>query len=290
MRLKLLGTAVFVMLTPLMFGAGAQAQSFGSVFADNVFSEATDVVGDLMDTIVPGVTNVRIGLGPAVSPDYQGSDDYDAKLAPLISLRYRDLIHVDNNSIKVNLFGDDGALWRSTNFRAGPTLRLDFGRKAKDSPDLTGLGNIGTSVEMGAFASYAVGPLRYRVRVRQDVASGHKGMLWDLDASLAVYRTKTVSVGARLGGTWANAKYMRTYFGVTTAQSTASGLPVYVAGSGLKDIGVSLGSEIKLTERWAVLLNGGAHRLLGKAKKSPLVALRGSPNQLSAGAYGIYSF
>jgi len=286
MKKLLLGTAGAVCL----LSAQAHAQKLGNVFDSDVFSDATDVVGDLMDTIVPGVTNVRIGLGPVLSPDYEGSNNYDVNVAPLISLRYKDLIQVDNNNVRVNLFGSDGALWKSSNFRAGPTLKLDFGRSAKDSTDLTGLGNIGTSVEMGAFASYAVGPLRYRARVRQDVASGHKGMLWDLDTSLAVYRTAQVSVGARLGATWADKKYMRKYFGVTAVQSAASGLAVYTPGAGLKEISLSLGGEIKVTERWAVLLNGGASRLLSKAKESPLVSVRGSPNQFILGAYGIYSF
>jgi outer membrane protein len=273
-----------------VYASSAHAQSLSNIFSDGIFSDATDVAGDLMDTLVPGVTNVRIGLGPVVSTDYEGSNHYGVKVAPLISLRYNDWIQVDNNQLRVNLFGEQGAPWQTTNFRAGPTVKIDFGRSAKDSPDLTGLGNIGTSIELGAFASYAMGPVRYRIRARQDVASGHEGMLADIDVSLAVYRTQTVSVGARLGTTWASKKYMGKYFGISAPQAAASGLPAYVAGSGLKDIGISVGSEIKLTERWAVVVNAGAERLLSKAKNSPLVALRGSPNQLTFGAFGVYSF
>jgi outer membrane scaffolding protein for murein synthesis (MipA/OmpV family) len=267
-----------------------RAQSLGGLFADDLFTDATELVSDLMDTFMPGVTNVRLGLGPVVGPDYEGSDGYDANVAPLISLRYKDLIQVDNNNIRVNLFGEDGALWKSTNFRAGPMLKLDFGRSAKDSPDLTGLGNVGTAVELGGFVSYATGPLRYRLRLRHDVASGHKGMLADADISLAVYRSKTLSIASRLGTTWASKKYMRSYFGVSAAQAAAAGLPVFAAGSGVKDVTLSVASEIRVTPRWAVVLDAGASRLMGDAKASPIVRLRGSPNQFSAGAYAVYSF
>ncbi|MSO99406.1 MAG: MipA/OmpV family protein [Rhodospirillaceae bacterium] len=274
MRNKLLSATTALCL----MSSAASAGSLSNVFADNLFSGATDVVGDLMDTLMPGVTNFRLGLGPAVSPEYEGAKHYNVYAAPLISLRYKNLVEVDNNQVRVNLFGEKGAIWESSNFRAGPTLKIDFDRSEKDSLDLKGLGNVGTSFELGAFASYTNGPMRYRVRVRQDVASGHKGMLSDLDVSLAVFRTKTVTVGSRLGTTWVSKKYMTSYFGVNATQARASGLPVYTAGAGIKDVSLSVGGEMKVAERWAVVVNGGYQRLLSKAKSSPLVRLRGSPN------------
>ena len=268
----------------------AQAQHLGNIFNDNLFSEATGVVSDLMDTLMPGVTNIRIGLGPVMSPAYEGASKKDISVAPLISLRYKDLLQVDNNQIRVNVFGRDGALLQSSRFRAGPMVKIDFGRKEKDSPDLRGLGNVGTAFEIGAFVSYDLGPFRYRIRARHDLASGHKGTLADFDINLAVYRTKTVSIGAVLGTTWANSKYTNTFFGITAAQAKASGLPTYTAGAGLKDIAFSVGSEVKVTPSWAIVLNAGAERLLSKTKSSPLIAKRGNPNQFTLGAFGVYSF
>jgi MipA family protein len=267
-----------------------RAQSLNNLFVDNVFSDTTDLVGDVMDTLMPGVTNVRIGIGPAVSTKYEGSKAYQVKAVPLISLRYKNILQIDNNQVRINLFGDQNTLFQATNFRAGPMIKVDFGRSAKNSPNLTGLGNVGTSIELGGFVSYANGPFRYRLRARHDVTSGHSGLVADADVSLAIYRTRTTSVGGKLGTTWVNGKYMNSYFGVTPAQSAASKLPVYVAGSGVKNINLSLGSEVKLSPRWALVMDGGYHRLLGNAKNSPLVRLRGSANQFSFGAYGVYSF
>ncbi|MBL8643061.1 MAG: MipA/OmpV family protein [Rhodospirillaceae bacterium] len=270
--------------------ASAQAQNIGGIFRDDVFSEATSLASDLMDSMIPGVTNVRIGLGPVLATDYEGSDHYDVRLAPLISLRYKDLIQVDNNQIRLNLFGGTNALFESTNFRAGPLVSVDFGRDESDSLDLTGLGNIGTSFEVGGFASYTMGPLRYRVRMRHDVASGHNGLLGDFDISLAVYRSKMFSVGSRIGTTWADGRYLRTVFGINAAQAAASGLAPYAPTSGFKDISLSVGGEFKVTPSWAIIVNGGVQRLMSKAKNSPLVATRGSANQFTLGAYAAFAF
>jgi MipA family protein len=286
MRFRMLMTAALAMGLPQV----AQAQSLSNLFVDDIFSDATELVGDVMDTLMPGVTNMRLGIGPVVGTKYEGSKTYNVKAAPLISLRYKNILQVDNNQIRVNLFGDQNTLFQSTNFRAGPMIKIDFGRSAKDSTDLTGLGNVGTSVELGGFVSYANGPLRYRLRARHDVTSGHSGLVADADISLAIYRTQTTSIGGKLGATWVSGKYMNSFFGATPIQSAASKLPVYVAGAGVKDINLSLGGEVKLSPRWALVMDGGYQRLLGKAKDSPLVRLRGSANQFSFGAYGVYSF
>jgi outer membrane scaffolding protein for murein synthesis (MipA/OmpV family) len=286
MKNKVFGAAAALCLV----SGHANAQNIGGIFRDDVFSEATTMAGDLMDSVLPGVTNVRIGLGPVLSTDYEGSDHYDVRLAPLISLRYKDIVQVDNNQIRVNLFGGSNALFESSNFRMGPLVKIDFGRDEDDSPDLTGLGDIGTSFELGGFASYTTGPLRYRVRVRHDVASGHNGLLGDFDISLAVYRSKMLSIGSRIGTTWANGRYMRTYFGINAAQSAASGLAVYTPTSGFKDLQLSIGGEVKVTESWAFIVNGGVQRLMSKVKNSPLVDLRGSPNQFTVGAYAAFAF
>lgn len=280
----------FLLATALCLAPAAAHAQFGNLFANDIFTETTDLASDLMDTLLPGVTNVRVGLGPVVGTTYEGGNDYKVRAAPLISLRYRDIVQVDNNQLRVNLLGQDGAMWESRNFRAGPMVKVDFGRSAKNSPDLTGLGNVSTSLELGAFVSYTTGPLRYRIRTSQDIASGHKGLLTDLDVSLAVYRSKILTVGGRLGTTYAGRKYMQSYFGVTAAQATASGLPAYTPGSGFKNVSVSMGGEYRVTPSWTLVMNGGYERLVGKVADSPLVSLRGSANQFSFGTYAAYAF
>ncbi|MDX2223158.1 MAG: MipA/OmpV family protein [Rhodospirillaceae bacterium] len=271
------------------WSAPAHAIDFGGVFGDNVFSDTAGIFSEMLDTLMPGVTNVRLGLGPAWSPRFEGSDNYKVRAAPLISLRYRDLIEIDNNNLRVNILGR-GNLLDSANFSAGPLVKVDFGRDESDSIDLRGLGKVGTSLELGVFGAYTAGPARYRLKFRQDVTSGHSGLLIDADVTLAVYRSDTFAVGSRLSTTWASSDYMNSYFGVTAAQAAASGLAVYRAGSGMKDVTLSAGGEYRFSERWALVLNGSVSQLLSDAKNNPLVDTRGSPTQLSLGAFAVFTF
>ena len=204
-------------------------------------------------------------------------------------MRYRDLIQVDNNRIRVNVFGSD-SLFESENFKAGPLLKLDFGRDANDSPDLTGLGDVGTSLELGLFAQYTIGPTRLRVRGRQDVASGHSGMLITPDISVAVYRSDSLTVTSTLSTSWADNDYMDSFFSVTAAQSLTSGLAVFDATSGFKDISISFGANYAFTDRWNFVTSAGYAKLLSDAKNSPIVSVQGSSNQFVTGVYAVYSF
>lgn len=262
----------------------AQAQSI-----DGLLDSVTDTIGDVTDVVFPGVTNIRIGLGPVVAPAYEGADDYKVKAAPLISFRYKDLVRVDNNRIRVNVFGSD-SLFGSENFKAGPLLRLDSGRDESDSPDLAGLGDVSTGLELGVFASYTVGPTRARIRVQQDVLSGHSGMQIIGDLGVAIFRSDRLAVSGTLSSTWADGSYMQSFFGVNASQALASGLAPFAATSGVKDVSLALGSNYQISDQWALVANAGYSKLLSDAKNSPIVAVRGSSSQFIGGLFAVYSF
>ena len=52
MKRKLLSTVTAF----CFFASTAHAQNLSNIFSDNIFSDATDVAGELMDTLIPGVT------------------------------------------------------------------------------------------------------------------------------------------------------------------------------------------------------------------------------------------
>lgn len=264
--------------------SSVQAQSVGGLL-DNV----TDTIGDVTDVLLPGVTNIRLGLGPVVAPAYEGSDDYKVSATALISFRYRDLIQVDNNRIRVNVFGSD-SLFASENFKAGPLLRVDWGRDESDSPDLLGLGDVGTGLELGVFASYTAGPTRARIRIQQDVLSGHSGMQIIGDLGVAIYRSDRLAVSGTLSSTWVDGSYMESFFGVDATQALASGLPAFTATSGIKDATLSFGANYKVSDQWALVGNAGYSKLMGDAKNSPIVSIQGSSSQFIGGLFAVYSF
>ena len=257
--------------------------------ADTTLTTVTEIISDVTDVVVPpGVTDIRFGLGPVYSPDYEGSDDYQARFKPLLSFRYRDLIHVDNNRLRINLSmmdrGDD------VRFNAGPLVKIDFGRDERDNPDLAGLGEVGTSVELGAFASYTTGITRARLRLQRDVTSGHSGTMLAGDVRVILNKKGRLVVIGSINATWADSDYMDAFFSIDELQSLRSGMPVFNAGSGMKDFRLALGANLDMTDAWALVGNVSYSRMLGDAGNSPMVAATGDANQFVAGLFIIYSF
>lgn len=280
MKLRLM---ISVLVTSL-YMPQAQAQ-----ILDDVIGSVTETIDSINDEVLPNVTNIRLGLGPVVNPDYRGSDDYGIKPAPLISFHYKDIFQVDNNHLRINVFGSD-SLIKSEYLDAGPTASIDFGRDENDNPDLSGLGGVGTSIELGAFASYRLGPTRTRIKFRHDVTSGHGGMEINADFRVLIHKTDKTTVVGSLSSSWADGDYMDAFYSITPVQALASGLPGFDAGASFKDVRVDFAVNYQFSRHWAFIANGGYARLLNDAADSPIVSLRGSANQLQGGLFAVYSF
>jgi outer membrane protein len=175
--------------------------------------------------------------------------------------------------------------------KLGPSVKLQFPRKESSHTDLRGLGDVGWTLEAGAFAEYwPVRWLRGRVELRQGIG-GHTGLVSDLAADLVMPVTPqlTLSGGPRL--MLASAAATSPYFGITPAQSAASGLPVYTAGGGgLHAFGAGSQARYEWSPQWATHMFIEYQRLAGDAANSPLVVQRGSRDQIQVGIGATYSF
>ncbi|MGE3333480.1 MAG: MipA/OmpV family protein [Rhodospirillaceae bacterium] len=241
---------------------------------------------------------VTAGGGALFAPSYEGDDSYRLSAVPNLQLAYGDLFFA---SIQ------EGVGYRALNtetVKAGPILRFAFPRKedgkqlfavtGRRTSDLRGLGDVDISVEMGGFAEYETGPLTWRAEVRQ-AASGHKGFAADVGVQWtqrfqALSSFAILSLGPRVR--MVDKSFNQAYFGVTPAQSAASGLPVYEAGGGLYAYGASSTVIFPLPSdrRWALVFVGSYERLTGDAGASPLVQRRGSRNQAMLGLFASRSF
>ena len=268
----------------------ARAQDF-----DRLGTNLTDTLQSAIDLLPPGVNDVRVGLGPAIYPDFEGSRHSRVHAQPVISLRYRDLVEVTNNEIRVTAFNKLFAPAVSSekaggSLRVGPLLSLNFGRDESDSPDLVGMGDIGTSLELGAFISYLLPNDRVRARVRQDVAGGHKGATFQLDYTHTFIRGERVSLSANVGAMGGNAAYLKSFFGVNPLQAARSGLPSYRPKAGFKDVTAGVNGSYVINDNWSVFATLDYQRLIGSAADSPLIRLRGSKNNTSASTFFVYGF
>ena len=274
----------------LMAAVPAHAQS-----VERLATSLTDTLQSAIDLLPEGVTNVRLGIGPGVYSEYEGSSRYNVQPVPVISLRYKNLIEVDNNEIKLTalskVFQGGANMGGGNSLRFGPLVSINFGRDESDSIDLRGMGNVGTSFELGGFVSYTLSnKTRFRVRARQDVAGGHNGFTVQLDAAQTFVRDGRFALSGFVSSMFGSVNYMKTFFGVNGAQAARSGLPFYHPSAGFKDVTVGTNGSYAFNAQWSVVANASYERLLGQAANSPLVAIRGDANQFSISTFLVYTF
>jgi MipA family protein len=81
---------------------------------------------------------------------------------------------------------------------------------------------------------------------------------------------------------------MNTYFGVTPADAQASGLGVYQAEAGIRDVRGWLVALVHLSPRWTLGAGMVYSWLADEAGQSPIVSDRGSRNQWLFGGGAMY--
>jgi outer membrane protein len=234
-----------------------------------------------------GTWNVMVGVGGEYAPKFEGSKSSLLSPVPIISIRrvgsttdqFRG--SRDSSSIALIEFGD---------LRAGPAGKIIRARKASDYSELRGLGDVKTAFELGGFVEYFPADwFRVRAELRQGLG-GHQGAVADLyaDFIVPVMQRFVISAGPRF--TWESTKATSPYFSVDAVQAMTSGLPAFSAKGGAHSVGAGAQISYRVDPNWEVRGYVEYQRLLGDAAASPLVALRGSPNQTTFGVGASYSF
>lgn len=217
-----------------------------------------------------------IGLLMAYKPAYSGASDFKVKPEIAGFLRYGRFTVTGAGGFTTKRQDDverglDAELVRRDDLRMSLSLRVDSGRQDSASPALTGMGDIRPTV-------------RARVSLRWNVAENWQvGLGSSVDAlnrvggymveagvsyTIPIDAQQRVILSAGVSG--AGDRYMQAWYGVTAAQSAASGYPVYTPREGLKDAGLGVTWRTELGPQWAAFAGASMSRLLGGAADSPL--------------------
>ncbi|WP_061169702.1 MipA/OmpV family protein [Caballeronia hypogeia] len=211
---------------------------------------------------------VRIGVGTAFRPRYDGSDRYHALVGPSLDIRYKDLAFWSTGEgIGMNVL-------QGENWRVSVAGVYDLGRRGHDDPSrLNGLGNINPAPELKLAADYVVSkgfPLVLRAAITRSFG-GSNGWIADLGAYMPMPgSSKTFFWFAGPSVTFADSTYMNSWFGVNATQAAASGYPEYDAHAGLKSAGVGVTLVWFIDKHWFMTADGALKRLLGSAANSPI--------------------
>lgn len=211
-----------------------------------------------------------VGVGAWIRPAYQGADSMRTDLIPQLRLYGQ---HWFARTTQGQLEGGYRIALAPT-WTVGAQLTYEPGRRTKDSAFLIshnvetldpGAG-LGVHVEWDDKVGRA--PLNALLRWRQHLDTD-QGAKADLRFTVGVLDSHGIRAGVFTQLTWSSAKASQSYFGVTPAQSSATGLPVYAAGAGLRYGAVGVLAAYDLSRHWVVLGSVEIHRLAGDAKDSP---------------------
>jgi MipA family protein len=230
---------------------------------------------------------VTLGADGRGTPHYMGSSQEIAVPAPYYD-RHRpgtpEPFHSPRDGTGIPFYENGG-------LAVGPVGSLIWPRHQTASPALNGLGNVGTTLQLGGYMDYwAVPWLRMRVEGMQGFG-GAAGVTanFAMDAVVPLSPVLTLSGGPRARVDSAAAE--NPYFSITQAQSIASGLPTYNAGSGWQAVGAGTQVKYRFNPTWATYSFVEYDKLVGPTAASPIVSgPGGSANQWTFGLGLTYSF
>ncbi|MBO6549517.1 MAG: MipA/OmpV family protein [Rhizobiales bacterium] len=225
-------------------------------------------------------SSVQVGGGALIKPKYEGSDEYDVYGFPIIIPDFSGDSQFSFFKKYVEINGADDVRFKLLNqggFTAGPLAGYTFGREEDDGDKLAGLGDVDEGLIVGGFVAYSfdVDASKFTLSssYHQQVTGDEDGYLLRFSAGVERPLNERLKIKAKVGTTYADDEYFQTNFGVTSQQSLNSraNLAAFDADAGFKDVFVSLGTDLQLSESWKLIANVKYSRLLGDAEDSPVI-------------------
>jgi outer membrane scaffolding protein for murein synthesis (MipA/OmpV family) len=258
-----------------------------------LFSPATHADG-FVPEVQDGISFVGLGVG--VVPDYSGSADQTAGIAPygrylFSGQRYVQLLGTE---LTVNLL--DNQRWR-----VGPLLRYRFSRNDDvDDEVVKQMRPISDTTEAGLFIAYkmplSANPLHqlsFTADVAADTGDTYDGVTGSVRVNYFHPFTERLLGNIGLGVAYGSNGFVETYYGVTGSDialfPSLHGKP-YKPSGGVTGVRIPFGLTTPLSRQWMLSGGGRYERLVGDVEDSPVVEDRGNANQWIFGVGAAYLF
>lgn len=240
---------------------------------------------------------LSVGAGAAYGPSYDGSDDYVFYPVPMVQGRLGG-VSINPRAAGLALDFIPGTI------NLGVTGRLRQNRaKTIEDPVVESLGELESAIEVGPSAgltfSGLLNPydsLTIGADVRWDVNGAHGGMVVDPSVAYFTPLSRGVAASLSFGAEYGDEDFYDYYYQVTPVGSTASGLATFDPdGGGLTKAGANLLLAFDLNGNLedgglALAVVGSYMKMVGDAKDSPIVSVRGSADQFLGAVMIGYTF
>ena len=223
---------------------------------------------------------LTLGGGVDVAPRYSGSDKSRVGAAQVVD-------YAMENGFFISTTRGVGYGNNIGNLGYSAAVSYRTGRKDKDvssdsissgSDYLRGMGDIkGSAIVVPGLGYKVTDWLHLQLQAEVPVSERDNGEAVHFGIISPLYISPKNEVTLALTSSWGSDKYMQTYYGVSAAQSAASGFARHDAGAGIYAYSLNLDWTHRLTSRWSVLAAAGVTQLAGDAADSPIVQRKTSP-------------
>ena len=237
----------------------------------------------------------NLGLGIYLKPEYPGAEDYETLVLPSLD--------VTVGKFGISLKGVDLSLdvVPSAALNAGLTIRYDEGRDDAESDEtIRLLAPVDAAPEFGLFIESGLplkllgvedpGLLIGSANLRTTFGAGHGGNLLEIKVGYLRELTPRLTAIAQLLTVHTDAKYNRSYFGVSGADASLTGLAEFTPGSAFKEFGATLILNRHMGGPWYAGVTTTVTRLSNELADSPIVEQHGSRIQWLSGLFVTYHF
>jgi len=241
--------------------------------------------------------SISTTLGVVSASTYVGDNENQLNILPDVRVTYGDRFFA-------SLLGGVGYNFVATdNWKVGGIVKYDFGRdedgdnplriSGDDINDLLGLGDIDGSAEVGTYIEYEARRFRSKLEVRQGLSGGHEGLIAEAEIKFTgqfqmLSKSAFFAVGPKV--VYGDKNYNQTYFGITTMQTSRTGLSTYQADAGLVSYGLHGSVVLALNGRITLIGFVGYDMLGDEVADSSLITQRGSDDQAISGLMLSYQF
>ncbi len=241
--------------TALLLSQAALLGFIPSLSADEA-GTATSLWGDF---------DIALGVTAAYEPDYQGSDDYEISVLPLLAVTYKDWLYLEGSAV--------GAFWRLTDdIQLQTGVAYEEGRAEGDNDALEGLDDIKDTAVLDAGLFYEIDDLTLGVALELDLLGRGKGLVTFFGAKYDFeLLDDRLEISPQVDISFGNGEHLRTEFGIDDDEAVNSAFDAYRPSAGLKSYGLGLGLDYALTEHWSLLGETAIEFYGPEAKDSPLL-------------------
>ena len=232
------------------------------------------------------------GVGVAIARDYEGASAASPRLRIWADGAYRTAGYgsfaIDSGSLTIAPEARWDIVDRS-GVGAGVLVGYRSGRSDSDpgfasvsdgSVRLRGLPDVSDAVDAGVAGHVTIlgVPLFAQLRAALGSAQGSIGIL---GIYLPLEPTPDLELTILPTVTWANARQMRAFFGVSPGAAQASGFEPYDPGGGWQSAAIELAADWRIAGGWHLIGSVAYERLLGGAARSPIVQTANQPSALA---------